>query len=209
MKTVGAYMAMFSTNVWPRQTLPALLLGSITSAVGITVLAWAINVGRISIIYGMMALTGHGIGMRVIPASLHGLAYFPTQTSAITLIGSFAMPFGGTVSLTIMSTVFNNKSGFQHTDPKRGIMFAFISLIPFMWLCVVLVTFFGNVWIMKDEQHEVVNVPYLWSLIARKKLVRERRMRGDTLHDNHGAVEGNQTEAANVDPEKQQETEAS
>ncbi|KAF2103675.1 MFS general substrate transporter [Rhizodiscina lignyota] len=178
---VGSYMAMFFTNVWPRQTQPALLFGSLTSAIGITVLIWAINVGKDSVIYGMMALTGHGIGMRMVPGSLHGLGYFPALTAAISFLSSFALPFGGTVSLTLMSTVFNNESGAQHTDPRRGIRFAFIALTPFMWVCVVLSALLGNVWIQKHGAHEVVNGVYLWSLLTRKKLVRERRMRGEEL----------------------------
>lgn len=173
-------MAMFMTNVWPRQTLPALLLGSTTAAVGITTLVWAINAERNSVIYGMMALTGHGIGMRMNPGSLHGLAYFPTKTASITFLVSFAMPFGGTVALTLMSTVFNNKSGVQHTNAKEGIRYGFIALVPFMWAAVILATFLGNVWIMKDGRHEVVSGAYLWSFVTRKKLVREKRTRGDT-----------------------------
>jgi hypothetical protein len=173
-------MAMFMTNVWPRQTLPTLIFGTITTAVGITVLLWAINVERTSVIYGMMALTGHGIGMRMNPGSIHGLAYFPTQTAAITFLVTFAMPFGGTVSLTLMTTVFNNKSGAQHSNPKEGIRYGFIALVPFMWAAFLMATLLGNVWIMKDGRHEVVNGVYLWSLVTRKKLVREMRTRGDT-----------------------------
>jgi hypothetical protein len=172
-------MAMFFTNVWPRQTLPALLLGNITSAVGITVLVWAINVEKTSVIYGMMALTGHGIGMRMNPGSLHGLAYFPAKTASIAFLGAFALPFGGSVALTLMSTIFNNKSGVQHANAKEGIKYGFIALVPFMWLAVLLSTFLGNVWIMKDGGgHEIVQGAYLWSIITRKKLVREERTRG-------------------------------
>ncbi|CEJ57022.1 hypothetical protein PMG11_05730 [Penicillium brasilianum] len=174
---VGAYMAMFSSNVWPRQTLPALLLGSITSSVGITVLAWAVHAGKTSLIYGMMALVGHGVGIRMNPASLHGLAYFPTMTAQISCLVSFAVPFGGLVGLTIMSTVFTNKSGLDQVDPQRGIMWAFIAMVPVMWLSVLLTTFLGNVWIRKDGGHEVVDGAYLWSFITRKKLDRKRRDR--------------------------------
>jgi hypothetical protein len=174
-------MAMFSTNVWPRQTLPALLLGNTTSAVGITVLIWAIDIEKTSLIYGMMALTGHGIGMRLNPGSLHGLGYFPTKTASVAFLVSFALPFGGTTALTLMSTVFNNKSGARHTDAKEGIRYGFIAVVPFMWFAVILATFLGNVWIMKDGGHEVVNGAYLWSCITRKKLIREKRTRGDNF----------------------------
>jgi hypothetical protein len=181
-------MAMFTSNVWPRQTLPALLLGTTTSAVGTTVLTWAINADKTNLIYGMMALTGHGIGMRLSAGTLHGLAYFPQNTATVTFLMSFALPFGGTISLTLMSTVFNNESGSQHTDPKRGIRYGFIALIPFMWLAVIMSTFLGNSWIMKDGEHDIVNGSYLWSFITRKKLVRERRSRGDYANANVLAI---------------------
>jgi hypothetical protein len=176
-------MALFSSNVWPRQTLPSLLLGSITSAVGITGLAWAIHAENASVIYIMMALVGHGVMMRMNPGSLHCLAYFPTMTAHISCLVSFAMPLGALVGLTIMSTMFNNKSGVGQKDPKDGISWAFITMIPFMWLSVLLTTFLGNVWISKDSSHEVVNGAYLWSFVTRKKLERERISRVDDLGD--------------------------
>jgi hypothetical protein len=184
-------MAMFMCNIWPRQTLPPIMLGSITSAIGITVIAYAVNTERTALLYGMMALTGHGVGMRLNPGSLHGLAYFPTMTAPITFLVTFAFPFGGSVALTLMSTVFNNKSGANHTNAKQGIHFAFISMIPFMWLMVLLSTALGNVWIRKEGDHEVVNGIYLLSLITGKKLVRERKSRGDHDLDKFVAKEGN------------------
>ncbi|ROV97972.1 hypothetical protein VMCG_07069 [Cytospora schulzeri] len=173
----GVYMAMFSVNVWPRQTFYPLLLGGITSAVGITVLAWAIKTRNTNLVYGMMALTGHGVGIRLSPASMHGLAYFPGSTAALTCLFSFAMPFGGMIALTLMSTVFNNKSGAAGMNAKSGIMWAFVAVIPIMWLCVLLTTFLGNVWVNKEGDHEVVNGAYLWSFVTRKRLVREKRTR--------------------------------
>src|ERR1700743_2773752 len=181
-------MAMFICNVWPRQTLPALLLGSITSAIGITVLSYALDSERTPLIYGMMALTGHGVGMRMNPGSLHGLAYFPNLTAPITFVVSFAFPFGGTVAVTLIATVFNNKFGNKaditsqaesQAAAKRGIHFAFIAMIPFMWMIVLLTCGLGNVWIEKNGDHEVVNGIYLLSLLTGKKLVREKKRRGD------------------------------
>jgi hypothetical protein len=46
-----------------------------------------------------------------------------------------------------------------------------------------LTTFLGNVWILKDGGHEVVNGAYLWSFVTRKKLTRELMTRGDGLGD--------------------------
>lgn len=167
-------MAMLSSNVWPRQTLPSLLLGSITAAVGITVMPWAVHAGNDPVIFGMMALVGHGVGMRLNPVSLHGLAFFPAATAQISCLLSFSMPFGGLVGLTIMSTVFTNKSGTWRKDPRDGIMWAFITMIPFMWLCVFAATFLGNVWNVKESAgHEVVHGAHLWSLVTGNKLKRE------------------------------------
>ena len=179
VSTAGVYMAMFSSNIWPRQTFPALFLGSITSAVGITVLAWAVHASKTGVIYGMMALVGHGVGIRLNPASLHGLAYFPSMTAPISCLVSFAIPFGGLVGLTTMSTVFTNKSGVEESNPKSGIMWAFIAMIPFMWLSVLLTTFLGNAWLLKGGGHEVVNGSVVWSLNSRRSLVKERRDRVD------------------------------
>lgn len=176
---------MFGSNTWPRQTFPSLLLGSLTCAVGITVLPWAISNDQINVVYGMMALTGHGVGMRLNPGTLHGLAYFPAMTAAITCIVAFALPFGGTISLTLMDTVFNNKTGPTVDNVKVAIRFAFMSIIPFMWVCVILTTFLGNVWILKSGDHNVVHGAYFWSLLTRKKLAKELRRR-----DVHGPVNG-------------------
>ncbi|KAJ5948302.1 hypothetical protein N7466_001317 [Penicillium verhagenii] len=192
----GVYMAMFSSNIWPRQTLPALMLGSLASAVGITVLAWAVKAAQTNTIYGMMAVVGFGIGSRMNPGSLHGLAYFPAMTAQISCLVSFALPFGGLVGLTIMSTVFTNKSGMDESDPKKGIMWAFIAMMPFMWISVVLTTFLGNVWIKKDGGHEVVNGAYLWSFVTRKKLTRERRDRGEGVRSANGEKERTDVEMA-------------
>ncbi|KAJ5143909.1 uncharacterized protein N7515_002696 [Penicillium bovifimosum] len=177
----GLFMAMFFSNVWPRQTFPALLLGSITSATGMTVLAWGVKSGNTSLIYGMMALIGHGVGIRMNPASLHGLAFFPAMTAQISCLAAFAVPFGGLLGLTIMSTVFTNKSGVGQRDAQDGIMWAFVAMLPFMWLSVLSTTFLGNVWILEGDGHEVVNKPYFWARILRKDVARERRDRGEQM----------------------------
>jgi hypothetical protein len=172
-------MAMFSSNVWPRQTLPPLLLGSVTSAVAMTALAWAVHARSTNVVYGMMALVGHSVLVRMNPASLHGLAYFPTMTAQISCLVAFALPFGGLVGLTIMSTVFTNKSGDDQRDAKDGITWAFIAMTPFMWLCVISTTFLGNVWITNSGCQEVVKEVYLWNLLSGKALSRKRTTRTD------------------------------
>ena len=174
----GGLMAMFSSNVWPRQTLPPLLLGSVTSAVGMTVLAWAVHIRSTTLVYGMMALVGHGVLVRMNPASLHGLAFFPTMTAQISCLAAFALPFGGLVGLSIMSTVFTNKSGQEQQYASDGIAWAFIAVAPFMWLCVIATALLGNVWIAKDGSNQVFDGVYLWNAFVGKGLVGERITRG-------------------------------
>lgn len=65
---VGAYSAMFMCNVYPKKTFYPILFGSITEAVGVGVLAWALYAGHLPTIFGMMALTGAGTGMRFMPS---------------------------------------------------------------------------------------------------------------------------------------------
>ncbi|KAK4249349.1 hypothetical protein C7999DRAFT_12809 [Corynascus novoguineensis] len=169
---VGVYSNMFFMNVWPRQTISSLMLGTSCSAVGITVIAWACHTDYTNLIYGMMALTGFGVGVNANPGTLHALAYAPGMTAAITCLSCFAIPFGGSITLTIMTTVFNNRSGANHDDPRTGIVWAFISVMPIMWLAVIITTFLGNVWIGKDGNHEVVHGVWFWNLLRGKRLER-------------------------------------
>lgn len=169
---------MLMVNTYPRQTIYPLMLGSVASAVGIQVLCYAINTGNLNLIYGMMALAGFGVGIRMSPGTMHGLAYFPASTAQITCVFAFAMPFGGAVGLTLMSTVFNNKLNLTGTNAKTAIMFAYYAIVPFMWLCVLACLLLGNVWINKDGDHDVVNEAYILSALTRRKLVKEKRTRG-------------------------------
>lgn len=161
---------MFFVNVWPRQTVPVLFLGTISSAVGITVVSWACYTDSVNLIYGMMALTGYGVGLNTNPGTLHALAYFPGMTAPITCLAAFAHPFGGTITITIMSTVFNNRSGLNHEDPRSGIYWAYIAVIPIMWASVFMATFLGNVWLGKEGTHQVVHGFWFWNLLRGKRL---------------------------------------
>lgn len=113
------------------------------------------------------------------PSALHGLAFFPDMTAQITCLVSLAIPLGGTVALTLMSTVFNNKSGPDNQNAREGTMYPLVSLIPFMWLCVVGAMFLGNAWILEDGGHEIAYGSYFWSWVVGRELPRERRARGD------------------------------
>lgn len=99
-------------------TFPPLFLGTIVECIGIGVLAWAMHMEQSSTISGMMAMVGAGMGLRFMVAPLHGIASFKNSRAAVIGLMAIAVPFGGTMGLTIMSTVFNNTSGFDmhHTD---------------------------------------------------------------------------------------------
>ena len=58
---------MFMCNIYPRKTFVPILLGSVIEAIGIGVIAWALYSEHTPTIYGMMALTGAGTGLRMMP----------------------------------------------------------------------------------------------------------------------------------------------
>lgn len=184
----GVLMAVFMCNFWPRQTFAPLFLGSIIEATGLSVLAWALNKGHIPTIFGMMALSGVGTGLRFMPGTLHGIGFFPNNIASVLSLMGFAIPLGGTLAMTIMDTVFNNKAGLDFyssggtnsttttsgvSSPnfiqsvsalppnvqtsirdaaKKGIVWAFIAILPCMWLCVSAAAFLGNVRITRNRK---------------------------------------------------------
>lgn len=115
---VGVYLCSFVCNKWPRMTFPPLFFGTLIEAVGIGMLAWTLYNEQLPGIFGMMALTGVGIGLRFMVAPLHGIGIFKKHRAALIGLMAIATPFGGTIGLTIMSTVFNNTSGldYKHSD---------------------------------------------------------------------------------------------
>ena len=177
---VGVYSAMFMCNVYPRQTFYPLFLGSLIEAAGITALSWALNHGQITTIYITIALAGCGTGLRLMPGSLHAIAFFPNNIAAVVSLMGFAIPCGYTLSMTIMNTVFNNKAKIPSSssinstststylqslsdlptdvqdairnDAKIGVVYAFISILPFMWLSVLAAASFGNVRITRNRK---------------------------------------------------------
>ena len=175
----GGWSAMMFSSIWPRQTFPVLMLGSTCSAVGMTVMAWAVRAERTSVLYGMMALVGFGVAIRLNPGSLHGLAYFPDDTARITCLAAFALPCGGLIGLTIMTTVFTNKNLDAGAHAHDSIMWAFISIIPFMWVGVIATALLGNVWILDDDGYEVTEETYLWALLRGRKITKQFRTRGE------------------------------
>jgi hypothetical protein len=201
---VGVYLAMVMCNFYPRATFPALFFGSIVEATGMSVLTWALYNGNVATIFGMMGLTGCGTGMRFMPGSLHGIGFFPNNLASVMAMAGFAIPFGGTISMTIMDTVFNNKAGVPASSgkpssttssstyisalppeaqdaarhkAKMGIVYAFVAMLPFMWLCVLAASCLGNVRITRrkkvdeegrtDFSENVTEHSYLAGLFAR------------------------------------------
>ena len=110
---------MFMCNVWPRKTFWPIMLGSIVEAFGIGFLAYGLWTEKTSTIYGMMALTGAGTAMRMMPGPLHAVGFFPQHIATVVALMAVAIPFGGTLALTIMATVFNNTSGIGPSSPLR------------------------------------------------------------------------------------------
>jgi hypothetical protein len=135
-------------------TFPSVFLGTLTESVGLGVLAWAIWADKLSVIYGMMALVGCGSGMRFMASPLHGIGIFRHLRASVIGLMAVAIPFGGTIGLTIMSTVFNNTPGldshggeFNHVQSKSGeaneqaihqakmgVVWAFVAVTPLVAL---------------------------------------------------------------------------
>ncbi|KAF3074212.1 hypothetical protein CFAM422_003784 [Trichoderma lentiforme] len=219
----GVYSAMYLCNRWPGQTFWPLLLGSVEEAAGLGALTWAVSASRPNIVSGMMVLTGAGTGSRFMPASLHVAGVWPERLAPAMSLMRFAMPFGGTLGLTIMNAVFNSKfasatsslslpSGSgnigniiaqdsQSLDAitklpsalqaavrdagRKGVEWAFISILPILGLSVFACFVLGNVWIKhkvkkgevasstssgQGEKQDtrasaVVYVPYLYALL--------------------------------------------
>ncbi|KAL1970569.1 hypothetical protein VTN77DRAFT_4213 [Rasamsonia byssochlamydoides] len=105
----GVYIAIYMCNIWPAQTFPPLSLGTIEETVGLAVLAWAVSARNTRVVNGMMVLAGAGTGSRFMPASLHIAGVWPERIASAMSLLRFALPFGGTLGLTIMGSVFNNK----------------------------------------------------------------------------------------------------
>ncbi|KAI3555350.1 major facilitator superfamily transporter [Colletotrichum abscissum] len=212
---VGVYASAFMCNGWPRKTFPPIFLGSILEMLGIGLLAWALWTEHNPTVYGMMALTGVGTGLRIMPVPLHGVGYFPKKIAAVISLMAVAYPFGGTLGLTIMTTVFNNASGIGEDSPlrdfealsrlpaatqqqithdaKMGVVWAFVAICPFMVLCTISASLLGNVYISKVEegkderQNEIYEGVYLLSYF--RKGGNARNLRREHLSGGESTLE--------------------
>lgn len=99
---------MFICNRFPGQTFWPLLLGSVEEAVGLGILTWAVLASQPKIV-SVMVVTGAETGSRFMPASLHVAGVWPQRLAPAMSLMRFAMPFGGTLALTIMNAVFNSR----------------------------------------------------------------------------------------------------
>ncbi|KIY01052.1 uncharacterized protein Z520_03718 [Fonsecaea multimorphosa CBS 102226] len=106
---VGVYFAIFVCNVYPRQTFPPLVTGTIIENAGIAVLAYAVKVKNETLVNVMMGIAGAGTGMRFMPSNLHLAGMFRDRLAPAYSLLRFALPFGGTLALTIMGSVFQNQ----------------------------------------------------------------------------------------------------
>ncbi|KMK57252.1 MFS multidrug transporter [Aspergillus fumigatus Z5] len=75
---------------------------------GFALLIWAISTQNTALINGMMVLAGAGTGLRLMPVTLHTAGVWPEKIAPAMSLMRFALPFGGTLGLTIMGSVFNN-----------------------------------------------------------------------------------------------------
>ncbi|CAD6445438.1 85bf121e-5b81-4e68-8399-771efcf40ddb-CDS [Sclerotinia trifoliorum] len=174
----GVYLAIFACNVFPHQTWYPLFLGTIIEPLGSTILAVALSWGHLPTVYGMLALTGVGTGIRLMPGTLYAIGHYPTQIAPLVSMMSLSSSLGGTLALTIMLNIFNNhlsSSGISvsgastvsfsniETLPlieqdyvrdmaKRGIVLAFFAISAFLWLGVGASVGLGNAWIAKDGE---------------------------------------------------------
>ncbi|KAH8431738.1 uncharacterized protein LDX57_009393 [Aspergillus melleus] len=100
---------MLLCNYIPAQTYHPLNAGALLTTVGLALVIYAIHTQNAPLLNGMMVLTGAGTGLRFMPANLHAVGIWPERIAPVLSLMRFAMPFGGTISLTIMGSVFNNK----------------------------------------------------------------------------------------------------
>lgn len=172
---VGVYGAIFLVNQWPRQTFLPLNAGTIIETAGIAVLTYAVKRQNHVLVNVMMAIAGAGTGMRFMPESLHLAGMMRNDLAPAYSMLRFSMPFGGTLALTIMGAVFQNKLNMNYslhdTSSLNAIatlpaaeqqalrdtgadatMWAFISILPFLGLSMLASFGLGNVRVLKQKK---------------------------------------------------------
>jgi hypothetical protein len=92
-----------ATTIWP------LLLGTLVETGAIGALSWAIRAREKTAVNVLMGVAGFGTGIRFMPENLHLTGMYRDRIATILGLLTFAGPFGGTIALTIMGSVFQNK----------------------------------------------------------------------------------------------------
>ncbi|KFZ19197.1 hypothetical protein V502_03789 [Pseudogymnoascus sp. VKM F-4520 (FW-2644)] len=108
---IGVYAAIRCCNYWPGQTFWALFMGTIFQTAGIAALGAAVNLRDETFVAVMMALTGAGTGAIFMPSNLHLAGMFREHLAPAYSLMRFSLPFGGTIALAIMNSVFQNRLG--------------------------------------------------------------------------------------------------
>jgi hypothetical protein len=169
-------MAMFFLTYWPRRTFSPLFIGTLIVPIGMTLLAHALSTESTGLIFAMLALTGVGTAVRLMPVTLHGVAYYPTNIASIVSLLLLASSMGGAFGLTVMDNIFNSRmsrAGFSFSSnaasldsidglddatkmrlvdvAKCAIVLAFYAITAFLWLGVVAMLGLGNVRIGKKS----------------------------------------------------------
>ncbi|EPS36487.1 hypothetical protein H072_9999 [Dactylellina haptotyla CBS 200.50] len=106
---VGAYLAIFICNVYPKQTWLPMFLGSWIEPLGLGLLAYALTIRNVAMVNGFLALSGVGTGIRFMPGTLHAVGMEPKRIARVVSLMGFVLPLGGTLGLTMMGSVFNNE----------------------------------------------------------------------------------------------------
>jgi hypothetical protein len=75
-----------------------------------------------------LSLSSHRQKLTILPASLHVIGFFRENIATVVSLMAVALPFGGTLALTVMATVFNNVSGIGPDSPFRD--FTALSSVP-------------------------------------------------------------------------------
>lgn len=172
---VGVYAAMYFCNVRPAQTFFPLLIGSIVEGVGLAVLTYAVSIRHGTLVSVFLAISGAGTGLRFMPVVLHAAGIWSTRVPAMQSLLSFMLPLGETIGISMMGAVFSNKlngslssipgytggagqlatldglpalvkEGVQ-TAAAKSVMWALITVLPFVGLSIVASAFLGSVWI--------------------------------------------------------------
>jgi len=106
---LGVYAAMFLCNIFPKQTFYPLFIGTTLEAAGFGVLVYATRQRSSTLVSVMLAVAGGGSGLRLMPCTLHAAGIWRDRIAAVMSMMDFALPFGGTLAIAIMSSVFYNK----------------------------------------------------------------------------------------------------